>query len=415
MIVIKESLPLEILSLLNAEELAVRTFSTNQFIAYLDFGECFSLNKKETKACLSKLENSCEFYDLSFSGWVGFFGYEFLAANLGLLLESDCDLDIEDGWFGRPQTIIHFRNEETCIESVIPNREKELSKQLKLDQLKIKGTKNFSHSSLNCNLSYDQYEKIFHKAKEAILDGESYQIKISQRYEAKAKIDPIIAFNKLYKANPAPHAFLLKTNSFSIVSCSPEIVIQKTDNQIITRPIGGTYERFKGESRNSVVQKFLNDKKEVAEHNMLVDLERNDLSTICSPGTVRLSRFREVETYSHLHHLVSTIEGRLRNNIKLWDIVAAMLPGGSITGCPKFRTMEWIDSLEPCFRGPYTGSFGLIGDNGDLSLNLIIRSMLSLGNCCYMQSGGGIVINSNPEYEFNENQLKAKALLELLS
>ena len=114
MIVIKESLPLEILSLLNAEELAVRTFSTNQFIAYLDFDECFSLDKKETKSCLSKLENSCEFYDLSFSGWVGFFGYEFLAANLGLLLESDCDLDIEDGWFGRPQTIIRIQCQRTC-------------------------------------------------------------------------------------------------------------------------------------------------------------------------------------------------------------------------------------------------------------------------------------------------------------
>ena len=208
-----------------------------------------------------------------------FFGYEFLAANLGLLLESDCDLDIEDGWFGRPQTIIHFRNEQTCIESVIPNREKELSKQLKLDQLKkLKERKIFLIHPLIATSVMISMKRFSTKQREAILDGESYQIKISQRYEAKAKIDPIIAFNKLYKANPAPSGIFIENKLFLYGQLSPEIVIQKTENQIITRPIGGTYERFKGESRNSVVQKFLSDEKEVAEHNMLVDLERNDLS-----------------------------------------------------------------------------------------------------------------------------------------
>ena len=144
-------------------------------------------------------------------------------------------------------------------------------------------------------------------------------------------------------------------------------------------------------------------------------LKRNDLSTVCIPSSVRLTRFREVETYAHLHHLVSTIEGTLKQDVKLTEILSAMLPGGSITGCPKFRTMEWIDQLEPCFRGPYTGSFGLISDCGDLSLNLIIRSMLILENYCYTQAGGGIVIDSKPEYEYRENKLKAKALLDLLS
>ena len=148
---------------------------------------------------------------------------------------------------------------------------------------------------------------------------------------------------------------------------------------------------------------------------MLVDLERNDLSSVCKPGTVRLTRFREVETYAHLHHLVSTIEGKLKDQIHLSEILSAMLPGGSITGCPKIRTMEWIDKLEPCFRGPYTGSFGLLSDNGDISLNLIIRSMLIFDDCCYTQSGGGIVVDSNAGYEYKENNLKARALLELLS
>ena len=143
----------------------------------------------------------------------------------------------------------------------------------------------------------------------------------------------------------------------------------------------------KKENTHSVIERFLNDQKEVAEHNMLVDLERNDLSTVCKPGTVRLTRFREVETYAHLHHLVSTIEGSLKEDVHLSEILAAMLPGGSITGCPKIRTMELIDDLEPCFRGPYTGSFGTISDNGSISLNIIIRSMLILDKFCYTQSG----------------------------
>jgi para-aminobenzoate synthetase component 1 len=147
---------------------------------------------------------------------------------------------------------------------------------------------------------------------------------------------------------------------------------------------------------------------------MLVDLERNDLSSLCIPGTVQLERFREVETYAHLHHLVSTIRGTIRQGTTLSEILQGMLPGGSITGCPKARTMEWIDRLEPCFRGPYTGSFGTIEDNGNLHLNLIIRSMLVLGEKCFTQAGGGIVVNSTPEYEYRENQIKAQALLDLL-
>ena len=147
---------------------------------------------------------------------------------------------------------------------------------------------------------------------------------------------------------------------------------------------------------------------------MLVDLERNDLSTICQPGSVQIQNFREVESYSHLHHLVSTISGTLKGKISLQNIVQAMLPGGSITGCPKARTMEWIDRLEPCFRGPYTGSFGTIADNGDLHLNLIIRAMLIMDGHCYTQAGGVIGVDSTPDYEYKENQAKAQALLDLL-
>jgi anthranilate/para-aminobenzoate synthase component I len=324
-------------------------------------------------------------------------------------------VNVPHGWFGRPQTIIRILPDQTLVESGIPTRAHEVASLLdQASETRQSSPRKASHS-FSCNLGFEEYKRIFQQAREAILDGETYQIKISQRFEAKAVIDPIIAFEKLCHANPAPEAFLLLTENFSILSCSPETVIERTGDRITTRPIGGTYQRHAPSSDGSVIETFLKDPKEVAEHNMLVDLERNDLSTICKPGSVTIDRFREVESYAHLHHLVSTIQGRLKEGIELPTLLKSMLPGGSITGCPKIRTMEWIDRLEPCFRGPYTGSFGTISDNGDLRLNLIIRSMLVTNDRCYAQAGGGIVVESTPEYEYNENQIKAQALLDLLA
>ena len=411
-----ETIPLSALNSLDSESLVIRA-DPKGLVVYLDFEPAAILNRHSLQESFYQIRQSSEPYDLSFSGWVGFFGYEFLAANFDIQLESLIDLEIPDGWFARPKSIIHLTANSTCIESIIPGRENEIRSILNtattsgpVESLVIKD----SAQSLTCNLDFAQYQKIFKQAREAILDGETYQIKISQRFEAAAQINPLHAFEKLRLSNPAPEAFLLQTRDFSIVSCSPEVVIDKRDKKISTRPIGGTYQRANPEHDGSVIERFLRDPKEVAEHNMLVDLERNDLSALCTPGSVRIERFQEVESYSHLHHLVSTISGNLREELSLREILQAMLPGGSITGCPKARTMEWIDQLEPSFRGPYTGSFGILEDSGDIRLNLIIRSMISLNAKCYIQAGGGIVVDSSPEYEFNENRIKAQALLDLL-
>ncbi len=411
-----ETIPLSALNSLDSESLVIRA-DPKGLVVYLDFDSAVVLNRHKLEESFYQIRQSSEPYDLSFSGWVGFFGYEFLAANFDIQLESPIDLEIPDGWFARPKSIIHLTANSTCIESIIPEREKEIRSILNtaticdpVESLEIKKPT----QSLTCNLDFAQYQKIFEQAREAILDGETYQIKISQRFEATAQINPLHAFEKLRLSNPAPEAFLLQTPDFSIVSCSPEVVIEKHGKKISTRPIGGTYQRTNPEHDGSVIERFLSDPKEVAEHNMLVDLERNDLSALCIPGSVRIERFQEVESYSHLHHLVSTISGNLRKELRLQEILQAMLPGGSITGCPKARTMEWIDQLEPCFRGPYTGSFGTLEDSGDIHLNLIIRSLISLNAKCYIQAGGGIVVDSNPEYEYNENRIKAQALLDLL-
>ena len=414
MIEFPHPVPIESLASLKCENLAIRSNASDGFTVFLDFRERSYLFSSSMEKSLSLLQSDSPPNGLSFSGWVGFFGYEFLAANLGLSLKAKRDLEVPDGWFGRPETILRLSSQGTSIESHEPTREKEIESLLIHSLSEETAEISFPGKSLGCNLDFERYERIFAQAQQAILDGETYQIKISQRFEAESKVDPLRAFAKLHQANPAPESFLLQTPDFSLVSCSPEVVIDKVGQRITTRPIGGTYERSTTKQDPSVIERFLSDPKEVSEHNMLVDLERNDLSALCIPGTVRIERFREVETYAHLHHLVSTISGELRPELGLREILRAMLPGGSITGCPKIRTMEWIDRLEPCFRGPYTGSFGTLADNGDLRLNLIIRAMLVLKDKCYTQAGGGIVVDSTPGYEFKENRIKAQALLDLL-
>ena len=391
--------------------LMVGTDGGGGYVAYLDFIETLTLDSTHSSEQIGKLAEAVSPSGLSFSGWVGFFGYEFLANHAGIHLRAHRDISVPEGFFGRPQTILRLRESLLSIESTLPDREEELAASL-VDPVAPKPLAN--SVEIICNLSFEDYEKVFATAREAILDGETYQIKISQRHEARISIDPIDAFRRLHAANPSPEAFLVRQPDFAIVSCSPETVIDKTGDEIVTRPIGGTHERRSGIGDSEAIARFLGDPKEVAEHNMLVDLERNDLSAVCESGSVRIARFREVETYAHLFHLVSTIEGRLRSDCDLADILRSMLPGGTVTGCPKIRTIEIIDSLEPCFRGPYTGSFGTIGDDGSIRLNLIIRALLILEDRCFAQAGGGIVVNSSPEYEYNENGVKARALLDLL-
>jgi anthranilate/para-aminobenzoate synthase component I len=406
--------PLSGLAALETPWILRRDASGSGYEAFLDFDEILELDADRPEESLNELLAPRESSGLTFSGWAGFFSYEFLCGLAELKCLAKRDLEVPDGWFGRPGTIIRFGLNQMEIEAASTKRARELEEILEPvpDRDEDRFTSGLPEPT--CNLDFETYRRIFLEAREEILDGNVYQIKISQRFETKAEVDPLFAFRKLAAANPSPESFLLQTENFSIVSCSPETVLTKKGDRLVTRPIGGTYERRSGESIGETIECFLGDVKELREHNMLVDLERNDLSTVCLPGSVTIQRFREVETYAHLHHLVSTIEGRIRPDTTLPEILKAMLPGGTITGCPKVRAMELIDSLEPCFRGPYTGSFGTIEDNHDLRLNLIIRAIVMTEGRNFAQAGGGIVVDSTPEYERNENQIKAQALLDAL-
>ena len=246
-----------------------------------------------------------------------------------------------------------------------------------------------------------------------IRQGETYQIKICTKYKNKSLINPVNFFWKLMRVNASPESFMIKDKDYSIVSCSPETLIDKKKNKIITKPIAGTFKKKYSSNKNTALKYFKNYEKEAKEHNMIVDMERSDLSKICKPGSVKILKKKYVEEYKHLFHYVTSIGGILNKNTKLIDIIKAMMPGGSVIGCPKIRTLELLNKQEKESRNIFTGSFGFIKFNQDMKFNIIIRSILNYKNQSEISAASGVVLDSSPKKEFNENYIKAKSLLEL--
>ena len=206
---------------------------------------------------------------------------------------------------------------------------------------------------------------------------------------------------------------MIKDKNYSIISCSPENLITKKGSSISTKPIAGTVKKNKKMNKAKALSYFKKNLKETKEHNMIVDMERNDLSNICQVGSVKLSRAKVVEEYKDLFHYVSLIKGKLKKNVKNIDIIRAMMPGGSVIGCPKISTLNLLNNQEKENRNIYTGSFGYIKFNGDMRFNIIIRSILNFKNFSEISVASGVVVDSNAKHEFNENYIKAKALIDL--
>lgn len=262
------------------------------------------------------------------------------------------------------------------------------------------------------NACKEEFEDMVRKAKAYIKDGEIYQANLSRRFQAGFNEDPFILFQYLRKLNPSPFSAFLKIDDFYIVSSSPERLVKVYKDSIETRPIAGTKPRGITVERDKMLaNELLLNEKEKAEHLMLVDLERNDLGRLCKYGSVKVNEFMSLERYSHVWHIVSNITGKLKNNVKLEELLKACFPGGTITGCPKIRSMEIINEIENISRGPYTGSLGYIGFSGEMDLNIIIRTILIKNGYAYIQVGAGIVADSDPEQEFYETYNKAEAML----
>ena len=332
---------------------------------------------------------------------VGFFGYEILCSLLNIKIKNQKKINFYKGIFYKPETIIKIRKDIKIISSV------------KKHKFNNYFNKTQILSPFKMNINYKKYKKIFRLFSKKIRQGETYQIKICTKYKNKSTINPVNFFWKLMKINSSPESFMIRDKNFSIVSCSPETLIDRKGNKITTKPIAGTLKKSKKINKIKALNFFRNNEKETKEHNMIVDMERSDLSRICKSGTVKILKQKYVEEYKHLFHYVTTIQGILKNKTNVKNIIKSMMPGGSVIGCPKIRTLELLNKQEKEDRNIFTGSFGYIKFNLDMKFNIIIRSILNYKNISEVSAASGVLLDSSAKKEFNENFIKAKSLLEL--
>ena len=366
---------------------------------YTDFSKKIILSNKNINKFLNIF--SKKKYKKETDLYVGFFGYEILCNLLNIKLKKQKKLNFYKGIFYKPETIIKIRDNITILSNIKKNKFKNSFNQTKI------------LSPFRLNINFEKYNKIFNFFSKKIRQGETYQIKICTKYKNKSTINPVNFFWKLMRVNSSPESFMIRDKDYSIVSCSPETLIDKKSNKIITKPIAGTLRKNNKINKRKALNFFKGNDKETKEHNMIVDLERNDLSRICIPGSVKILKEKYVEEYKHLFHYVSSIQGTIKKKTTLLNIIKSMMPGGSVIGCPKIRTLELLNNQEKEDRNIFTGSFGFIKFNQDMRFNIIIRSILNYKNISEISAASGVVLDSSAKKEFNENFIKAKSLLEL--
>ncbi|MFE9279187.1 anthranilate synthase component I family protein [Paenibacillus glucanolyticus] len=268
---------------------------------------------------------------------------------------------------------------------------------------------------LQIDFSQEAFQQAVLSIQEYIRQGDVFQVNLSLRRHLQLHADPADIYEWLRILNPSPYMGYLSSPGFSLASGSPELLVKLDGDVVSARPIAGTRRRGSNPDEDAAMEaELLGSEKERAEHIMLVDLERNDIGRIAAYGSVHVPELMTVERYSHVMHLVSQVEGQIAEGNNAYDVIAATFPGGTITGAPKIRTMEIIEELEPVTRGPYTGSMGWIDYNGDMELNIIIRTLAVQDGIGYIQTGAGIVIDSDPYREYRECHNKAKALIAAL-
>jgi len=374
--------------------------SDENFEEYLD--RFLKENKQENK------------YDLPLiSGGIAYFSYDYGRKFENIKTRHKKDVDI-------PEAVIRFY--KTYIIEDIEKQEIYISYQDKKDfdnlNTKIeeeKLIKNNNLANFKSNFEKDEYLKAIKKTIDYIIEGDIYIMNLTQRLMIESKKSPLQVFSYLRKYNPAPFGAYLDFDNFEVVSASPERFIKMKDRLIETRPIKGTRKRGATEEEDLALKNELaNSEKDKSELLMIVDLERNDLNRICELKSVVVDELFEVETYSTVFHLVSTIRGKLKEKYSFVDLIRATFPGGSITGAPKIRAMEIIDELENSRRDLYTGSIGYVSFNGDCDLNIVIRTAIHKDGKYYLGVGGGITCESELDFEYEETLQKAKAILEAI-
>jgi anthranilate synthase component 1 len=268
---------------------------------------------------------------------------------------------------------------------------------------------------LRSNLSQTDFEAMVRQAKEYIAAGDIFQVVLSQRFERRTGAEPFSIYRALRMLNPSPYMVFLDLNDTQLIASSPEMHVRLDGGVAQLRPIAGTRRRGASEAEDqTLAQELLADPKERAEHVMLVDLGRNDLGRVCDYGSVHVPGLMSIERYSHVMHIVSSVQGQLRPGLDAFDLLRATFPAGTVSGAPKVRAMEIIEELESVCRGPYAGAIGYFGYDGNMDSCITIRTIVMRGQTAYIQAGAGIVADSDPAREYEETVNKARALAEAI-
>lgn len=354
-------------------------------------------------------------------GWFVYLGYELVTQIEHKLKLEPYDSTLPTAFATRvPATVIRD-HQQSCLYLVAEAGQEHLLEQLRQDVVSI--ATSGSLTSLLPQITTVQTElgtkftDGVERIKRYIHDGDVFQVNLSRNWDVHvaAGTSPIGLYAALRQHNPAPFAALVLQGDNAIISSSPERLVQVSGERINTRPIAGTRPRGKNaEDDLAYSRTLMAHPKERAEHVMLIDLERNDLGRICQPGSIHVDELMVLESYAHVHHIVSNVTGRLRPEITPGQVIRAVFPGGTITGCPKVRCMEIIHELEASPRGPYTGSLGYLGHDGKMDLNILIRTMHLEHDRIRFRTGAGIVADSVADSELQETQAKAKGLLRAL-
>jgi len=358
--------------------------------------------------------------DSFYGGAIGFIAYDYVRKIEVLPNIAKDDLQIPDIYFyivdcwtvldveHEKATVMKLSTSDIDVEELAKNWQTDHSKSY-FNHTTAQAVKN--DDSRLVSMTCEQFKEAVEQIQRYIAQGDVFQVNLSVRQAQKVDVDPIIMYEALRTFNPSPYMAYIASPHFSIVSGSPELLLQKYGNSLSTRPIAGTRPRGKDDVEDrTLADELIHHEKERAEHIMLVDLERNDLGRVSEYGTVHVDELMVIEKYSHVMHIVSNVRGKVSKDKSNAEIIRAVFPGGTITGAPKIRTMEIIEELEPVRRGLYTGSIGWIGFNGDIELNIVIRTSFIKNGVAYIQAGAGVVIDSVPEREYIESLNKAKAL-----
>lgn len=383
------------------------------------------LEKLVTKYKAPKLENIPSFN----GGAVGFFAYDIIRQYEYLPNINPDELNVPDMQFMLTDEIIafdHIRQKMVIIvnlhaEGDIESQYRKATGRLldirqemsDLSALVQKEKREYrSPSKVQSNVTKEEFCANVEKAKEYIRNGDIFQVVLSQRFTVETSISPFNVYRALRLINPSPYMYYLDFGGYQIVGASPEMLVRVENGIVQTGPIAGTRPRGKTVEEDLELEKgLLADKKEIAEHTMLVDLGRNDIGRVSEFGSVKVTRFKYVERFSHVMHIISDVEGKLRADKSCFDALGATLPAGTLSGAPKIRAMEIIDELENIKRCVYGGAIGYISFNGNFDSCITIRTGVFKDGKAHVQAGGGIVYDSVPEYEYQESVNKASAVL----